>query len=195
LTIKQKEEKKASWFIRKIEYLRRLFNTSVWIPLQKALVTPLQKLLRGWKLLALALGIAGFILFIYVFAKSIHRFYPVFDYRSNPLSGTSVSPHYDHKHWLLKAQQFYTGEDYKSSIDCLYKWLIEHFAGFKGVQRQEWWTNRQFLELVNNRFPDNYQLADAIIRYYERSIYGHKFVEETTVHELLQSSNQTITGT
>lgn len=194
LTTKQKEEKKTSWLMRKIGHLLRLLNIHILIPLQKALVTPLQKLLWGWKVLALALGIAGFILFIYVFAKSIHRFYPVLDYRSNPFSDASVSLNYDHKHWLSKAQQFYRGGDYKSSIDCLYKWLIEHFAGFKGVQRQEWWTNHQFLELVKNRFPDNYQLANAIIRYYERSIYGHKFVEETTVHELLQSSTKTSTG-
>jgi hypothetical protein len=179
----REKPREAPWILRQALRLLQVIDKYILSPLVDALAGPFKRLAALWKALVIV-GAAIFVLaLLFLIAKGVERAYSPGDVRIERAAGggaVSQGP----RDRLAQARRCIDAGRYADAAEMLYKWLIAANSGPRGVRRREWWTNRQFLDIMRMRHPGRLESARRIVMEYERTAYGHKPADEVLVKSL-----------
>jgi hypothetical protein len=192
--LKYLEEKEE---IRKMPFLYRILmrflefiNKFILQPLYRLIITPFEKLPFFWKTVLFTAAVAVFIVVVVVLGRFAARIYPVTDRSAAALNTGGGKESSEEKNWLQMARGHYNNRQPAVAVECLYRYLITWFLNRNKVQRYEWWTNRQFLAILQTRFGGDVPIAEKIISTYEQVVYGHYPAELQRVEALIEMAER-----
>jgi len=155
--------------------------------LERVLVEPLRNLdlpLRVLLSAAAAILLAAAAVMISRFA---HRIYPSQDAKLNPGAYAVAARELPSP---MQARRLLDEGDFRNSVSVLYSWLSFHADAGNIVKRYEWWTNRQFCRMLNERSKDLCNLAQEIIGAYEQIVFGHRAADRAVLELLIEKSSR-----
>lgn len=184
----EEQVKDKGWLIKIIEWVSRFIDKYLMGPLEKLfsmLMKPLAKLSPFWKIFFILLSSAMVIFITFIIGKFFAKIYPdtsaVLKRRVPAGSIRKITA----SEWLQKAKEFVKDSDTTGAVECLYRYLIGWTKLNNRVRRYEWWTNRQLLNVIKKRFPDDYQNFSEIIYKYELGIYGHVELSVSEIEDMI----------
>ncbi len=169
----EEDIKEKSWLVKLVEKIYYFIEKYILKPFFKFIVAPVAKLSFFWKVILFILAIAVFLFVVVVVGRFAARFYPDVEFSKGKYStvkGRNLPLNID---WLQRARENVNTASYSEATDCLYRYLISWSLDRSRIRRYEWWTNRQFLNIVRKRFKNDFNTADNIVYLYEQVIYGH----------------------
>jgi hypothetical protein len=185
--VEKKEPREMPWILKKLEDIMLWLKKHIWDPLMKPLYKSFRRLSVGVKILVVIAGMILFLLLIALIARAVSRIYPAVDYSDKTVRKRKRAVVVTRRNRLEKAYALFTGGELQKALEQLYVWLLEYFTGRNGIKRYEWWTNRQFLDLVKKRRPEKHPLAQQLIQQYEETVYGHRTVGQQKMAALFKS--------
>ena len=185
--VEKKETQEMPWILKKLEDVMLWLKKHIWDPLMNPLYKSFRRLSVGFKIFVVIAGMILFLVLIALIARAVSRVYPAVDYSDKTVRKRKRAVVVTQRNRLEKAYALFTGGEFQKALEQVYVWLLECFTGRNGIKRYEWWTNRQFLDLVRKRRPEKHALALKVIQQYEETVYGHRSVGQQKLAALFNS--------
>jgi len=173
------------WIVKIFERILNWLDIHVWAPLIRAVADRFgHKHIVRFVLTAL-LALTVFTIIVIISIQLIRRFYPLSDTADSHLPRKSAASGGIREIWLDKAAAAVSENRFDDAITCIYRHCTEWYTARNKIRRFEWWTNRQFLQLVKSGFSRDYDAATSIITAYEQCIFGHFSIDRSRITDLL----------
>jgi len=185
-TVKNEEKIiEKPWYLKLLDYIINWIYVHIWKPLYESLAARFghERLIRFILITLIALTVFATIITTTVFF--VRRFYPVNDTADGTVHHKNRISHVKKEIWLERAKAAVSENRYDEAVTCIYRHCTEWYTIRNKIKRFEWWTNRQFLQLVKARFSTDHTAVVRIITSYEQCIFGHFSIDHTRVTDLL----------
>lgn len=185
--VHKEKPREMPWILKKLEDILLWLKKHIWDPLMTPLYKSFQKLSPGFKIVVIIAGMILFLVLIALIARVVSRVYPAVDYSEKKVIKRKRAVVVTQRNRLEKAYALFAEGKLQEALEQVYVWLLECFTGRNGIKRYEWWTNRQFLDLVQKRRPEKHAFAQQVIQQYEEAVYGHRPVAKQKLGVLFNS--------
>lgn len=185
----EKPVSEKPFWIKQVERAAQWIGKHILLPLSLILSGSISKWSLLLKAVVIGVSIILFIFLVIIIAGFTKRIYPDIQFQNDRSRLHTNDQSTLETDWLNKAKEYASGSRYTDASDCLYRHLICWFMKRNKIRRYEWWTNRQFLHLIKERFNEDYVIAESIITTYERCVYGHQTIDRDLIRKLIDSAS------
>lgn len=179
------EIKEKPWLVKVVEKIFNFIDKYILQPFYRFVVNPIVKLSFFWKAILFVIAIAVFIFVVVIVGRFAARLYPSVELsrgRRKTERGKNIPVEIN---WLQKAREKIDESSLADASECIYRHLITWSLNRNRIRRYEWWTNRQFLNVMRKRFIEDCKTAEEIITMYEYVIFGHSAVDKKHLEQLI----------